>query len=52
MTGAISNSNDDQEIPGRTLGVLRSWVDHNVTVSVNAREVKFLSPYSIHCQLS
>ncbi|XP_014513470.1 polyadenylation and cleavage factor homolog 4 isoform X2 [Vigna radiata var. radiata] len=38
MTGAISNSNDDQEIPGRTLGVLRSWVDHNVTVSVNARE--------------
>jgi len=52
MTGAISNSNDDQEMPGRTLGVLRPWVDPNVTVSVNSCEVKFLSPYSIHCQLS
>jgi len=52
MTGAIPNSNDDQELPGRTLGVLRSWVDPNVTVNVNSREVKFLSPYSIHCQLS
>ncbi|XP_027938408.1 polyadenylation and cleavage factor homolog 4-like [Vigna unguiculata] len=38
MTGAISNSNDDQEMPGRTLGVLRPWVDPNVTVSVNSCE--------------
>ncbi|ESW17243.1 hypothetical protein PHAVU_007G223200 [Phaseolus vulgaris] len=33
MTGAISNSNNDLEMPGRTLGVLRPWVDPNVTVN-------------------
>ncbi|KAK7355490.1 hypothetical protein VNO80_14746 [Phaseolus coccineus] len=38
MTGAISNSNDDLEMPGRTLGVLRPWVDPNVTVNINSRE--------------
>ncbi|KAG2403064.1 Polyadenylation and cleavage factor-like protein [Vigna angularis] len=41
MTGAISNSNDDQEMPGRTLGVLRSWVDHNVTNDHRARRDAF-----------
>ncbi|XP_068493642.1 polyadenylation and cleavage factor homolog 4-like isoform X3 [Phaseolus vulgaris] len=38
MTGAISNSNNDLEMPGRTLGVLRPWVDPNVTVNVSSRE--------------
>ncbi|CAJ1968727.1 unnamed protein product, partial [Sphenostylis stenocarpa] len=29
ITGAMSNSNDDQEMPSRTLGVVRPWVDPN-----------------------
>ncbi|TKY53050.1 Polyadenylation and cleavage factor-like 4 [Spatholobus suberectus] len=38
MTGAISNSNDDLEMPGRTLGVARPWVDPSVTVNIHSRE--------------
>lgn len=48
ITGAISNTNDDPEMPGRTLGVGRPWVDPSVTVNIHSREVKFLCPYFVH----
>ncbi|KAG4982261.1 hypothetical protein JHK87_027010 [Glycine soja] len=38
ITGAISNTNDDPEMPGRTLGVGRPWVDPSVTVNIHSRE--------------
>ncbi|KAK7392565.1 hypothetical protein VNO78_21008 [Psophocarpus tetragonolobus] len=38
ITGAISNSNDDPEMPGRNLSVARPWADPSVTVNIHSRE--------------